>query len=40
VHAEWKTSGRQINIGLDAWDLKPVSAEHLAAMIRQMSVAA
>jgi calcineurin-like phosphoesterase family protein len=40
VHAEWKTSGRQINVGVDVWDLKPVAEEELAAMIRQISVAA
>lgn len=37
VHREWKISGRQINVGLDAWDLRPVSAEVLAAEIRKLA---
>jgi calcineurin-like phosphoesterase family protein len=37
VHREWKISGRQINVGLDAWDLRPVSMEDLAVMIRRIA---
>lgn len=36
VHWEWKVSGRQVNVGLDVWDLKPVSADVLAGLIRDM----
>jgi calcineurin-like phosphoesterase family protein len=36
VHREWKVSGRQINVGLDVWELRPVPMETLAIMIRQM----
>lgn len=40
VHAEWRTSGRQINVGLDVWELRPVPMETLAMMVRQMAEAA
>jgi calcineurin-like phosphoesterase family protein len=36
VHREWKISGRQINVGLDAWDLRPVSMEMLAVEVRKV----
>jgi calcineurin-like phosphoesterase family protein len=37
VHAEWRTSGRQINVDLDVWEMRPVPMETLAGMIRQMA---
>ena len=33
VHEEWKVRGRQINVGVDAWDYTPVSSEALEAII-------
>lgn len=30
VHSEWKVNGRQINVGVDVWDLAPVSEHTLA----------
>lgn len=33
VHTEWTVQGRQINVGVDAWGLKPVSLEEIAAVI-------
>ncbi len=33
VHDLWKVNGRQINVGLDRWDLAPVSLEDVHAQI-------
>lgn len=34
VHARWKTSSRQINVGVDVWDFFPVSLEAIADLIK------
>ncbi len=34
VHERWKTSGRQINVGVDVWDFFPVSLEAVATLIK------
>lgn len=33
VHCAWKQHGRQINVGVDQWDFKPVPHEKLLLMI-------
>jgi calcineurin-like phosphoesterase family protein len=33
VHTAWKQNGRQINVGVDQWDFKPVSHEKILQMI-------
>lgn len=36
VHDAWRTNGRQINVGVDVWDYRPVSEAALAELIRTM----
>ena len=33
VHGSWKQNERQINVGVDVWDFKPVSHEKILQMI-------
>jgi calcineurin-like phosphoesterase family protein len=33
VHGEWKVRGRQINVGVDVWDFKPVGDQQLLDII-------
>jgi calcineurin-like phosphoesterase family protein len=33
VHGAWKQNGRQINLGVDVWDFKPVPHEKILQMI-------
>lgn len=33
VHEAWKISGRQINVGVDVWDYRPVSADELISVV-------
>ena len=33
IHEKWRQSGRQINVGVDAWGFAPVSDETLSEMI-------
>lgn len=33
VHDVWRQDGRQINVGVDAWDQRPVSEQEIAALI-------
>lgn len=33
VHDSWRQAGRQINVGIDAWGGRPVSAEVLAELV-------
>ncbi|MEZ5258202.1 MAG: hypothetical protein R2705_15240 [Ilumatobacteraceae bacterium] len=33
VHERWRQHGRMINVGVDAWDYAPVSAEEIAHLI-------
>ena len=33
VHTAWKIKGRQINVGVDVWDYKPVSIDQIEALI-------
>lgn len=34
VHTSWKQKDRQINVGCDVWDWKPVSIEELEVLIK------
>ena len=34
IHEKWRQSGRQINVGVDAWDFAPVSEDTIAGLIR------
>ena len=34
IHEKWRQSGRQINVGVDAWNFAPVSDETIAEVIR------
>lgn len=36
VHTAWKTSGRQINVGVDVWDYRPVSEYELLEIAEGM----
>lgn len=33
VHEKWQTNERQINVGVDVWDYRPVAEERLAALV-------
>lgn len=33
VHEKWRQQGRQLNVGVDAWDYRPVAAGTLAELI-------
>jgi calcineurin-like phosphoesterase family protein len=33
VHDKWRQSGRQVNVGVDAWGGQPVSEDQIAALI-------
>lgn len=33
VHEKWKIKGRMINVGVDVWDMKPVSIEEIKKII-------
>lgn len=33
VHGAWKQKGRQINVGVDVWDYKPVSLHQLSQLV-------
>lgn len=35
VHDVWKQRGRQINVGVDVWDYRPVSMDEIAKLILQ-----
>lgn len=32
VHDEWKINGRQINVGVDVWDFRPVNLDEILAI--------
>jgi len=34
VHTSWRRRGRQINVGCDVWDYRPVPADVLAEVVR------
>ncbi len=34
VHNGWKVNGKQINVGVDVWDFKPVSLEQIIKIIK------
>lgn len=36
VHELWRTSGRQVNVGVDQWDFAPVSEEQLVEVLRAL----
>ncbi|MGH9119071.1 MAG: hypothetical protein ACRD0A_14670 [Acidimicrobiales bacterium] len=33
VHERWLQRGRMINVGVDAWDYRPVAEEQIASVI-------
>ncbi len=35
VHDRWRQRGRMINVGVDAWDYRPVHEDEVAALIEQ-----
>lgn len=35
VHCAWRKNGRQINVGVDVWDFKPVSHEKILQLIEK-----
>lgn len=37
VHEDWKINGRQINVGVDQWDYKPVSVEQILTLMNEKS---
>lgn len=37
VHEKWKVNGKQINVGVDVWDYRPVSEQTLLDLIRSSS---
>lgn len=39
VHDAWKVRGRQINVGVDMWDFRPVHLDEITALIRAGRVA-
>lgn len=34
VHEKWRQNGRQVNVGVDAWDYAPVNEDTIAEIIR------
>jgi calcineurin-like phosphoesterase family protein len=34
VHNAWKVNGRQINVGVDVWDFRPVSEDQIISIIK------
>ena len=34
IHEKWRQNGRQINVGVDAWNFAPVSDDTICEMIR------
>ena len=34
IHEKWRQNGRQINVGVDAWDFGPVSDDTISELIR------
>lgn len=37
VHEQWRVNGRQINVGVDVWDFRPVADDQVAELIREAS---
>lgn len=35
VHKEWQVRGRQVNVGVDVWDLRPVHLDQLAQLVEK-----
>lgn len=40
VHEAWRTRGYQINVGLDRWDLRPVSIDTVVALVGEVASSA
>jgi calcineurin-like phosphoesterase family protein len=36
VHTRWRIDGRQINVGCDVWDYRPVAEAELAPLVTQL----
>jgi calcineurin-like phosphoesterase family protein len=34
VHEKWKTKGKNINVGVDVWDFKPISIDDILNLIK------
>ncbi len=37
VHEQWKVRGRQINVGVDVWDFRPITDEQLLEVFPELS---
>jgi calcineurin-like phosphoesterase family protein len=37
VHENWKVNGKNINVGVDVWDMKPVHINELARFLRSLN---
>lgn len=40
IHSMWRTLDRMVNVGVDVWDLTPVSEDQIAAIITEHEAAA
>jgi calcineurin-like phosphoesterase family protein len=36
VHSEWKTRGRQINVGVDVWDFTPLHLSSVETLVKRV----
>ena len=36
VHTRWRVEGRQINLGCDVWDYRPVAEDELEPVVTQL----
>jgi calcineurin-like phosphoesterase family protein len=39
VHTRWRVEGRQINVGCDAWDYRPIAEAELEPLVAQLASA-
>lgn len=37
VHNNWKVNGKNVNVGVDVWDMKPISEDELLSLLRSIS---
>lgn len=36
VHEKWKFNGKNVNVGVDVWDMKPIHINELARFLRRL----
>ena len=36
VHEKWKVQGRQVNVGVDVWDYRPVAEEEIRSLVAEL----